>query len=67
MRGSIATFGLGIVAVVCCAAGPLVAGAIGGVSVGVLFGWGAALVTVIAALAILVGRRARAGDRRSDR
>lgn len=67
MRGSIATFGLGVVAVACCAAGPLIAGAIGGVSLGVLLGWGAAVVAVIAAAAALVARRVRTSHRRSER
>jgi membrane protein implicated in regulation of membrane protease activity len=67
MRESIAALGLGIVALACCVAGPLIAAAIGALSLAVLLGWGAALVAVVAAVAILVGRRARAEERRSDR
>jgi hypothetical protein len=66
MRESIAALGLGIVAVACCAAGPLIAAAIGGLSLAALLGWGAAFVAVIAAIVILVGRRVRT-ERRSGR
>ena len=67
MRGSIAAFGVAIVAVACCAAGPLVMATVGGLSVGALLGWGAALIALVAGLAILLARRAWRGQSRSDR
>jgi hypothetical protein len=61
----LAAAGLGVLAVVCCAGAPLIAGALGGIAVGGLLGAGAGVLTVVAVSALIVGRirhrHARAG------
>ncbi len=45
-KAGLATVGLGVFAVVCCAGAPLIAGALGSIAVGGLFGAGAGVLTV---------------------
>ena len=59
MRESLATLGLGAVAVACCAAGPVIFAAVSGASLAAILGWGAALVVVVATVAFALARRAR--------
>lgn len=55
-KAGLATAGLGVLAVVCCAGTPLIAGALGSVAVGRLLGAGAGVLTVVVVSALIVGR-----------
>jgi len=55
-KAGLATAGLGVFAVVCCAGAPLIAGALGSIAVGGLLGAGAGVLTVVAVSALIVGR-----------
>ena len=55
-RAGLATAGLGVLAVVCCAGAPLIAGALGSIAVGGLLGPGAGVLTVVVVSALIVGR-----------
>ncbi len=55
-KAGLATAGLGVLAVVCCAGGPLVAGALGSIAVGGVLGVGAGVFTVVVVSALIVGR-----------
>ncbi len=63
-KTGLATAGLGVLAVVCCAGAPLIAGALGSIAVGGALGVGAGVLTVVVVSALIVGRiahrRARA-------
>jgi hypothetical protein len=52
----LSTAGLGVLAVVCCAGAPLIAGALGSIAVGGLLGAGAGVLTVVVVSALIVGR-----------
>jgi hypothetical protein len=67
MRESAVAVGGTALALICCAAGPLALGAVGGITIAVLLGWGALLVAVVAVAALVIGRRRRATDRRDPR
>lgn len=53
--------GLAVLMVACCLAGPILVGAAGTLTVGALFGVGAAAV-VLLGLCLLLARRLHAGD-----
>lgn len=55
-KAGVAAAGLGVLAVVCCAGAPLIAGALGGIAVGGLLGAGAGVLTVLVVSALIVGR-----------
>jgi len=55
-KAGLATAGVGVLAVVCCAGAPLIAGALGGIAVGGLLGAGAGVLTVAVVGALIVGR-----------
>jgi len=55
-KAGLATAGLGVFAVVCCAGAPLIAGALGSIAVGGLLGTGAGVLTVVVVSALIVGR-----------
>ncbi len=55
-KAGFAAAGLGVLAVVCCAGAPLIAGALGGIAVGGLLGAGAGVLTVVVVSALTVGR-----------
>jgi len=55
-KAGLATAGLGVLAVVCCAGAPLIAGALGSIAVGGLLGAGAGVLTVVVVSALIVGR-----------
>ena len=55
-KAGLATAGLGVLAVVCCAGAPLIAGALGSIAVGGLLGAGAGVLTVVVVGALIVGR-----------
>ncbi len=68
MRKTVAALGVGTVAVVCCAAVPLVVAGVGGLTLAAVFGWGALIVAAIGGVAVLVVGRHRATPiDRSDR
>jgi len=54
MRKTVAALGVGTVAVVCCAAVPLVVAGVGGLTLAAVFGWGALIVAAIGVVAVLV-------------
>lgn len=56
--GALGIWGAAIVAVGCCAGGPLIAGLLGSLAVGSVLGLGAALVAIVA-VAIVVASRYR--------
>jgi len=55
-KAGLATAGVGVLAVVCCAGAPLIAGALGGIAVGGVLGVGAGVLTVVVVSALIVGR-----------
>ncbi len=55
-KAGLATAGLGVLAVVCCAGAPLIAGALGSIAVGGMLGVGAGALTVVVVSALIVGR-----------
>ena len=55
-KAGLATAGLGVLAVACCAGAPLIAGALGSIAVGGLLGAGAGVLTVAVVSALIVGR-----------
>jgi hypothetical protein len=64
MRDGLAGMAIGALAVICCAALPLVAGVAGGVAIGVVLGVGAgvaALVALASAIMLVVRARRRRG------
>lgn len=67
-RGFFGTMGAGVLALVCCAGGPAVLAAIGGVSLGGVLGPVAALLaSLILLIALTARRRARLGPAFGDR
>ncbi|MDQ3647115.1 MAG: hypothetical protein M3433_00750 [Actinomycetota bacterium] len=62
-RGGLAAVGLGALAVVCCAGGPLIVGVLGGVALGTVLGVGAGVLAVIlVTVLVIVGVRGRRAD-----
>jgi hypothetical protein len=55
-KAGLATAGVGVLAVVCCAGAPLIAGALGGIAVGGLLGAGAGVLTVAVVSVLTAGR-----------
>ncbi len=64
-RGLIGTVAAGALAVACCAGGPVLLAAAGGLSLGALLGSGAGVVVFAVAVAAILTRRARS-KRTSD-
>lgn len=62
--GLLATIAVGAAAMLCCVAAPLLAGALGGLALGSLFGVGAGVLAISLLLAFIVVRLLR---RRADR
>lgn len=60
MRKTVAALGVGAVAVVCCAAVPLVVAGVGGLTLAAVFGWGALIAAAIGGGVVLVASRHRA-------
>jgi hypothetical protein len=58
-RGGLAAVGLGALAVVCCAGGPLIVGALGGVALGSVLGVGVGVLAVILVTVLIVARVGR--------
>lgn len=58
-RGALAAAGLGVIAVLCCAAFPLAAGLIGALTLGAAFGLGAGILGVAALVVLAVWARRR--------
>lgn len=58
-----AALGIGVFAVLCCAALPLLAGLLGGIAVGSVLGVGAGVLAVLVVVVLIVARsrRPRAG------
>jgi len=54
-KAGLATAGLGVLAVVCCAGAPLIAGALGSIAVGGVMGVGAGVLTVVVVSGLIVG------------
>ena len=59
VRGGLAAAGLGVVAVLCCAALPLAAGLVGALTLGAAFGLGAGILGVAALVVLAVWARHR--------
>lgn len=55
-RAGLATAGLGVLVIMCCAGAPLIGGALGSIAVGGLLGAGAGVLTVAVVSALIVGR-----------
>ncbi len=55
-KAGLATAGLGVLAVVCCAGGPLIAGAFGSIAIGGILGVGAGVLAVVVVSALIVLR-----------
>ena len=55
-KGGLAAVGLGALAVVCCAGGPLIVALIGGIALGTVFGVGAGVLAVSLLAALVIGR-----------
>lgn len=62
MRGSLAPVGVALAAIGCCAAAPVVAGAVGGITLGAGLGVGALVVAAVALAVMAVARRNRASS-----
>jgi hypothetical protein len=58
-RTGLAALGVGVLAVVCCAAAPLLVGVLGGIALGSLLGVAAGVVAVIGLTALVVVRTRR--------
>ena len=66
-KGGLAAVGLGALAVVCCAGGPLIVALIGGIALGTVFGVGAGVLALSLVAAVVIvrvrGRRAPGAPR----
>ena len=58
-RTGLAALGVGVLAVVCCAAAPLLVGVVGGVALGSLLGVAAGIIAVVGLTAMVVVRKRR--------
>ncbi len=54
-KAGLATAGLGVLAVVCCAGAPLIVGALGSIAVGGVLGVGVGALTAMVVSALIVG------------